>query len=207
MTDAGDGDGTEPTAGPPPTIYRTLPSRILGWTLLALAVGGGVTALFATGSSGGGVVGPLGVMAALSAVAWMVLLRPCVELHTDRVVLRNLITDLEVPFSRVAEVGHTWALELTDTAGARHSSWAIPVRRNLRPPGRVDRYAEATTKGRAHRGIHAEVVAGEVEGALQTWRREGGRALQGDKLSGEIAVAAWVPLAAALALVALSFLV
>lgn len=198
-------DGQQAPSGPT-RVYRTLPSRVLGWTLVVLAVAGGTVLTLADGIRGWGVLGPISAMTVVAAVVWMALLRPCVEVGPDRVVLRNLLTDVEVPFARLAEVTHVWALELTDTAGTKHSAWAVPVRRDLRLAGRVDRYAESTTRGRAHRGVHAEVLAGEVEEAWQSWRRAGGRTLQGPALPRTFAAASVLPLAVALALILLSLI-
>lgn len=156
-------------------VYRTMPSLVLG----ALTVGGSlavaVTFLFGAGLTEA--LTPMAVMITFAAAGWMVLLRPSATLRTDGVVLRNLLTDVDVPFSHLSAVGSDWSLELVDTAGVKHSSWAIPVKRHLRPPKNIDRYAEATTKGKTREGNNAVAVAGHVQTVWQTWRRDGGRAV------------------------------
>lgn len=165
--------GREPASRPePPHRYRTLPTRIIGWLLVPTTVGIGALTAQAEAARGAGALVPLVVTVCVLAVTWVVLLRPTARLESDGVLLCNLLADVWVPFERLAEVRHQWALELVDDEGATHSSWAIPVRRHLRPPKERDleEFADATRRTRIGRGTHAEVVAGDVETAWQQWR-------------------------------------
>ncbi|WP_153396598.1 hypothetical protein [Ornithinicoccus halotolerans] len=157
-----------------PRSYRTLPTQVIGWLLVpSTLVVGGLTAQ-AEGARGAGALVPLVVAACVLAVTWVVLLRPTARLEAGGVLLRNLVTDVWVPFERLAEVRHQWALELVDEEGTTHSAWAVPVRRHLRPPKErdLDSFADATRRTRSGRGTHAEAVAGDVETAWRQWRRE-----------------------------------
>lgn len=187
--------------------YRTLPSQLFGWLLVAGAVA--LATMLALGEHERRLdaLTPIAVGTVVVAVVWVTLLRPSLTLRTDGVLLRNLLTDTDVPFEQLAEVSHVWAVELIDTSGRKHSSWAVPVRRDLRPKGNVDRYAESTTRGKAHQGIHAEVVAGHVRDTWQAWQRQGGTIRPEAPVSPRPSVAAVAPLAGAVLLAVLAFLV
>lgn len=191
-----------------PHSYRTLPTRIVGWLLVPVTlVVGGLTAQ-TEGARGAGALVPLVVTACVLAVTWVVLLRPAARLEADGVLLQNLLTDVWVPFERLAEVHHQWALELVDDEGTTHSAWAVPVRRHLRPPKErdLDSFADATRRTRTGRGIHAEAVAGDVETAWQQWRREANPRAEAE-VERRWSPAALAPLGVAAALVLLAVLV
>lgn len=183
-----------------PQTYRTMPSRVIGWVIIAVLVALAVVIGKLEADIGNNPLSPVGIMSVVAAVVWVVLLRPCVRVGEDRAELRNLVTDVVVPFSRLKSVRHEWALELYDNADQKHSSWAIPVRRELRPRRDVDSYAEATTRGKAAEGNNAEVVAGRVEQALQRWKLEGGRTEPREGARPTWAWTAVVPLVASLVL-------
>lgn len=164
---------TEGTGSGLQGVYRTLPARIVGWALVGAVLVGGLLTVQAEVELGRSVLLPLAVCATVLSVVWVVLLRPLVELHTDKVVLRNLVRDVEVPFAALAEVGHQWALELTDTAGRRHSAWAVPKQREYSARRRSDDFAETTARRRGRPGTTALVVADDVQRVWQRWRLGG----------------------------------
>lgn len=170
-----------PSTLPPPTgdlvrVYRTLPARIVGWGMVAVAgVFAALTVADVVSGSHRGLAWPAALVVALAALAWVLFLRPHVQLRTDGVVLANLVSDTRVPFAAVEEVTDRWALELNDREGRRHSSWAVPVRREWVRRRAVDDFAE-TTRHRGSAGTTAQGVSDEVHRALQRWRLDGGEA-------------------------------
>ncbi|WP_109474195.1 hypothetical protein [Ornithinimicrobium cavernae] len=186
--------------------YRTLPARVVGWVILVAIGGLAVIMGVVEAGLGNNPVSPAAFLAVVAAVVWAVLLRPCVRLEPDRVEMSNLLTDVSVPFSRLGAVEHQWSLELIDNAGDKHSSWAIPVRRELRPRRDIDSYAESTTRGRAHEGNNAEAVAGHVLRAQQRWKLDGGVAEPGQGARRTWALSAIIPVVATLVLLALVLL-
>lgn len=179
------------------TTYRTLPARIVGWVILVAVAGLAVVMGSVEMRLGNNPLSPAAFLGIVAAIVWVVLLRPSVRLETDRVEMSNLVTDVVVPFERLGAVKHQWALELIDNAGTKHSAWAIPVRRELRPRKDIDSYAEATTKGRAHEGNNAEAVAGHVERQWQRWKLDGGVAEEGQGVHRSWAVGAIGPIVVA----------
>lgn len=186
-------------------VFRTLPARIFGWSLVVATVALAVLLVQGEQQRELDIMTPVAVTGFVVAVVWVGLLRPCVVLRSDGVVLRNLLIDTIVPFSRLQEVGREWSLELVDTSGRKHSSWAVPVRRDFRVRGNLDRYAEATTRGKAREAVHAEVVAGHVEHRWQRWQLEGGVPEPDQPAIRVWAPGAIIPLAGAVLLVFLAF--
>ncbi|NLG21000.1 MAG: hypothetical protein GX555_06135 [Actinomycetales bacterium] len=184
-------------ATPETTTYRTLPARITGTAIVVAALVLSVVMGTIEGNLGNNPLSPIAFMGIIAAIAWVLLLRPRVVLGPDRVELRNLLTDVVVPFSRLASVERKWALELVDNAGAKHSSWAIPIRRELRPRRDIDSYGEATTRGKAAEGNNAEVISGHVEREIQRWKLAGGVDEPGQGAHRTWALSAILPLAAA----------
>lgn len=154
--------------------YRTLPARITGWVILLAVAGMAVVMGVVESQIGNNPLTPSAFLGVVAAIVWVVLLRPCARVGPDDVHLANLVTDVTLPFARLSAVEHQWSLELVDNAGTKHSSWAIPVKRELRPRKNVDRYAEATTRGKANEGNNAEAIAGHVSTAWQRWKLAGG---------------------------------
>lgn len=166
---------TSPLTGDRVRVYRTVPARVIGWTMVAGAVVlTALTVLDMVSGSHRGLAWPAALVVAVAALAWALFLRPHVELRTDGVVLANVVTDTTVPFAVVEEVTDRWALELHDTEGRRFSSWAVPVRREWVRRTSLDDFAE-TTRRRGSGGISAQGVADEVQRALQRWRLDGGQ--------------------------------
>lgn len=186
--------------------FRTLPARVIGLGLVVVCVVMGVLLTRGEQERDLSVLTPIAVMALVIAIVWVVLLRPCVRLSRTGIHLSNLVTDVDVPYEHVARIGNRWALEVVDTAGRTHSSWAVPARRDygLRRP--IDSYAEATQKGRARESVHAEHVRGHVEHAVQRWQMEGGRTEEGQPARVRWAWSALGPLAATLVFLVVALL-
>lgn len=208
---------TPPPTGPVPDLvgdrlgtYRTLPATILGWAMVAgAALLALLTVLDVSQGREENLLLPAALVVGIAVGAWALFLRPHVRLHTDGVLLANIVTDSVLPFAAVEEITHQWALELHDTQGRRHSSWAVPVKRERVRREQIDDFAETTVRRRGSAGRTAQGVADEVQRAFQRWRLDGGQ------LSGptEQVVAtkqpAWVPVGAlglALLLMALAVL-
>lgn len=196
------GDRSAPMLG----VYRTLPSRIVGWVMVGGAVVFGFTVLNAEASLDRSALFPVAVVLTVVSVVWAVLLRPHVELRADGVTHRNIVTDTEVPFSRLAEVGHQWALELTDTSGQRHSSWAVPKQREFSARRRFDDFGETTSRRRGRPGTTAMVVADDVQRAWQRWKHAGGTVEADQPATRQWAWSAVIPLLVSLALLAVAIL-
>jgi hypothetical protein len=155
-------------------VYRTVPARVIGWTMVGgAAVLTVLTVLDMVSGAHRGLAWPSALVTAVAAAAWALFLRPHVELRTDGVVLANIVTDTTVPFAAVEKVTDRWAVELHDTQGRRYSSWAVPVRREWVRRTRIDDFAE-TTRRRGSGGVTAQGVVDEVQRALQRWRLDGG---------------------------------
>src|SRR5690606_21868207 len=121
---------SSPPTGERVRVYRTVPARVIGWTMVAgAAVLSVLTVVDMVTGSHRGLTWPAALVVAVAAAAWALFLRPHVELRTDGMVLANIVTDTTVPFAVVEEVTGRWALELHVAGGRRYSSWAIPVRR------------------------------------------------------------------------------
>lgn len=191
-------------------VYRTLPARIVGWTMVAVAgVFAALTVMDLLSGAHRGLAWPAALVVALAGLAWVLFLRPHVQLRTDGVVLANLVRDVRVPFAAVEEVTDRWALELHDRAGRTHSAWAVPVRREWVRRRAVDDFAE-TTRHRGSAGTTAQGVADQVHRTLQRWRLDGGEARSHASEAQEVTrTTAWsavVVLAVALTLLVVALL-
>ena len=163
-------------ASTPRTTFRTQPALISGVLLIVATLALSIFIVRGEGESGRAMLTTAAIFAGVVSLIWLVLLRPSVRIDPDGVEIRNLVTDVTVPFAALEAVGHRWSLELVDVHGKTHSSWAIPVKRRLRPTTVGDSFADATSLRRGSReGTHAELVAGLVEQAQQRWRLDGGR--------------------------------
>ncbi|WP_162801937.1 hypothetical protein [Ornithinimicrobium murale] len=187
--------------------YRTLPARIVGWVILVAVAGLAVVMGSVEAGLGNNPFSPAAFLAVVAAIVWVVLLRPAVRIEPGGVTMSNLVTDVTVPYERLGAVKHQWALELVDNAGTKHSSWAIPVRRELRPRRDIDSYAESTTRRKAREGNNAEVIAGRVEKEWQRWRLAGGVEEPGRGVHRTWARGALVPLLGSVAFLLVILLV
>lgn len=156
-------------------VYRTLPARIIGW-LMIVAVGAvGYIVIRGELALGRGIFFPVASLCFVVMISWIFLLRPSVELRSGSVVQRNILRDTVVPFSRLEDVKFEWALELIDTSGRRHSSWAIPRQREFSARRSFDSFAETTARKKAKPGPTAQAVAGDVLREHQRWLLSGGK--------------------------------
>jgi len=187
-------------------VYRTLPARLLGWAMVATASVVGFVVIRGELSLGRNVLFPVAALLFVVAIVWVLLLRPRVELRTESVTERNIVRDVVVPFERLAVVGSRWALELTDTSGRTHSSWAVPKQREFSARRAFDGFAETTSRRTARPGTTAQVVAGDTERAFQRWQMDGGAPQPDAPADLRWAPAAILPVAGSTALLALAVL-
>lgn len=155
--------------------YRTLPARVLGWAMIVTAAAVGYIVIRGELALGQDVFFPVASLCFVMVVAWVVLLRPRVELRSESVTQRNILRDTVVPFSRLKDVKYQWALELIDTGGCKHSSWAIPKQREFSARRGFDKFAETTARKKAKPGPTAQAVAGDVLREHQRWLLGGGK--------------------------------
>ncbi|MBW8173715.1 hypothetical protein K0651_11720 [Ornithinimicrobium sp. Arc0846-15] len=157
---------------PEPTrthTFRTLPARIVGAVIVTGALVAVVISLVDSRTRGLDLVYPLLIAGIVAGLMWMLLLRPSVEVWSDRVVLRNVFRDTTVPFAHVQSFSHEWAFEVTDTTGHRHNSWAIPRERQLTPRRAREDFADTTVRGRSKPGMTATLVVDHAEKARSAW--------------------------------------
>lgn len=156
--------------------YRTTPAIVLGWVMVAgAALLTSLTVVDVLAGRADDLLTPVALICGIAALAWVLFLRPRVRVHSDGVVLHNVVSDTTVPFAAVEEITHQWALELHDTEGRRHSAWAVPVKRERVRRTGVDDFAETTTRRRGDAGRTAQGVADIVQRTLQRWRLDGGQ--------------------------------
>lgn len=155
-------------------VYRTLPARVIGWLLVAAAFAlGALTVADVMQGRESAPLTPLALGVWLGAIGFVLFLRPRAVLREDGVELVNILSTTTVPFGAVADVTHQWALELHDHEGVRHSSWAVPVRREMVRRKAIDDFAE-TTRHRGSEGVTAQGAADAVQRVWQRWRLDGG---------------------------------
>ncbi len=180
MSSSGSTTGQAPQAGGELiAVYRTLPARILGWGIVASAATVGFIVIRGELALGRNPLLPLASVLFVVASSWVLLLRPAVELRSESVIQRNILRDITVPFARLQDIGYQWSLELTDTSGDMHSSWAIPKQREFSARRAFDKFGETTTRRKGRPGTTAQVVAGDVQREYQRWKLDGGRLERG----------------------------
>ncbi len=155
--------------------YRTLPARIIGWAMIVAVGAVGYIVIRGELALGRDVFFPVASLCFVVMIAWIFLLRPNVELRSESVTQRNILRDTVVPFSRLEDVKYEWALELIDTGGRKHSSWAIPKQREFSARRSFDSFAETTARKKAKPGPTAQAVAGDVLREHQRWLLNGGK--------------------------------
>jgi hypothetical protein len=187
-------------------VYRTLPARLLGWSIVVTASVVGFVVIRGEMSLGRSVLFPVAALVFVVTLVWVLLLRPRVELRTESVTQRNILRDVVVPFERLSEIGSRWALELTDTAGRTHSAWAVPKQREFSARRAFDDFSDTTTSRGSRPGTTATVVAGDTHRVFQRWQMDGGAARPDAPAIRSWARGAVVPLAASTALLVLAVL-
>ncbi len=175
----GNGDGPGGAArgegGTLIAIYRTLPARVIGWAMIVAVGAVGYIVIRGELALGRDVFFAVASLCFVIVVAWIFLLRPSVELRSESVTQRNILRDTVVPFCRLQNVTYQWALELIDTGGRKHSSWAIPKQREFSLRRGFDNFAETTARKKAKPGPTAQAVAGDVLREHQRWLLDGGK--------------------------------
>ncbi|GIG53576.1 hypothetical protein [Demequina activiva] len=139
--------------------YRSRSSQIWGWIAIGLGAAIALASLTVADLARPSVGLGLGVALAASGVA--IYLRPSIGIGADAVELRNVVTTVTVPFTRLDSIETRWSLELVGDDGKRAGAMGAPTK---------------TSRQR-----HAEKSAGEVpetvevvKGAWDAWRRGGG---------------------------------
>ncbi|MGB3257121.1 MAG: hypothetical protein WBA72_03950 [Ornithinimicrobium sp.] len=199
--------GGTPEEGDLVAVYRTLPSRVLGWSMTAAVGVVGYTVVSSELSLGRGVLFPISAVCFVVVLIWILLLRPSVELRSESVTQRNILKDTTVPFSRLSDITYAWSLELTDTAGRRHSSWAVPKQREFSARRAFDNFGETTARRQGRPGTTAQTVAGDVQREYQRWLLDGGALTAEATVQPRWALAAVLPLGLSLGLLVVSVFV
>ncbi|MGB3764665.1 MAG: hypothetical protein WA966_15730, partial [Ornithinimicrobium sp.] len=83
--------GGAPEEGDLVGVYRTLPSRVLGWSMTAAVGVVGYTVVSSELSLGRGVLFPVSAVCFVAVLIWILLLRPSVELRSESVTQRNIL--------------------------------------------------------------------------------------------------------------------
>lgn len=167
----------------------------------------GYTVVSSELSLGRGVLFPVSAVCFVAVLIWILLLRPSVELRSESVTQRNILKDTTVPFSRLSDITYEWSLELTDTAGRRHSSWAVPKQREFSARRAFDNFSETTARRKARPGTTAQTVAGDVQREYQRWLLDGGALAADAQAEPQWALAAVLPLVLSFGLLVVSIIV
>ncbi len=167
----------------------------------------GFTVISSELSLGRGVLFPFSASCFVVVMIWLFLLRPAVELRSASVTQRNILKDTTLPFTRLSDITYQWSLELTDTAGRRHSSWAVPKQREFSARRAFDNFGETTARRKSRPGTTAQVVAGDVQREYQRWLLDGGVLTDDASAHERWALTAVLPLAVSAGLLALSIIV
>jgi hypothetical protein len=155
----------------------------------------------------------IGLAALAIAAAVTAYWRPHVAVATDRVVVANVLSTIEVPFARVAGVDTRWALELLLDNGRKVTAFAAPapgaskartIRRDELEGLHPDTYVDGSARVGDAPGTPSGDAAALVRAALSDWRatREAG----GDAIRRSANVASIVAVALGLAAAVAGFL-
>lgn len=67
----------------------------------------------------------LGVVITVTAILWAMFIRPAVVLRQDSLVLRNLVTDVRIPWESFDDTDRRWNLSVWTKDGKEYTAWAI----------------------------------------------------------------------------------
>ncbi|NHN56526.1 PH domain-containing protein [Calidifontibacter sp. DB0510] len=201
----------------PRRVFRQRGALITGWLLIAVLVLFVGLSVFADHNLGAAL--PL---IAGAGIAWVVLVRPAVELAPDGVLLRNLVRDVLISWPAVSMLEERWNLKVVTPDDRAFGSWAVSAQR---PKGRMAGSAAGglgprvlpttSAPGAAgevvaeHRAASAGAVASAIRAAKEDYERavsSGGIPEQEARAVRRPAVAPLVVLALAVVLIAVWFL-
>ncbi|WP_035801037.1 PH domain-containing protein [Kitasatospora mediocidica] len=120
------------------SVYRSSPGMISGVLLLAIAGWLIVDAIISSSGKTPWVALAAAPVFALPVIAYT--LRPAVLVSRDRLLVRNPLRTLVVPWSQVEDLRSTYSAELT-AGGKTYQLWAVPV--SLRQRKKANRTAPA----------------------------------------------------------------
>jgi hypothetical protein len=107
-----------------PVILYPRFGRVL--TLIVAALLAAAAAVIFSGSGFGPTLAALPALAALLVVTWAMFFNPRVEVGEGGVRLVNVVTDVWVPWGRIARIDTKYALTLV-TEARSYSAWAAPA--------------------------------------------------------------------------------
>ncbi|HET8601224.1 MAG TPA: hypothetical protein VFL99_12920 [Segeticoccus sp.] len=199
---------TSPPDAPSKT-YRQRSSELIGWACMVIAVVLLVmTAVSWTGSH------PSIVFIAWvcfgAAVAWSVMLRPCLELSQHGVLMRNVVRDVRIPWTQVDDVEQRWNVKVYTPEDRGYTAWAIAAQPDR--PRRsgfgfgfgarlrdYDRQVNADQPVPEKERVTASLVAEQIRRARAEYEFGRERGLIGPVGEGEVHQGwAWWPIAAML---------
>ncbi|GEP46749.1 hypothetical protein FVP74_06310 [Microbacterium saccharophilum] len=146
-----------------PIVFRSTFGIVLTVVMWAIAAAGIVASVL----TGAGAV-PVALLGALAWFVWLAYWRPCVVTDARGVVLRNLLSDVDIPFDAIEDVDTRYSLQVR-ADGRVWSAWGAPA------PGGASAIRSGTRRPRA--------------GDLESWRdtpravREAGSARAGDAVT------------------------
>ncbi|WP_344859545.1 PH domain-containing protein [Planomonospora alba] len=213
-------------------MFRSKTALVLGWVWMAFAALNAVD--LAVRYSGPPSMAAAAVLGVLTALVFVTCLRPAVVLDAERLLVRNPLRNVSVPWEAVDDVAVSHAITIT-SGGDRVRCWtpqttarerAVALRRGSSSAGgrlataparsRGEQAAAEALAGRTHADWAAEQIR-ERAGAARRKSADGGPAAPGGTGGSGSPEAAgmrttWAPsalaaLGAALALVAVAFLI
>lgn len=171
-------DSRQLSQGGPVERFRSPWSQVLAWAWYLIAVIAAVD-LFRRGNGRELAVG-LTFLALASAAVYTLAQRPAVLVDDTGLLVRNVLHDVAVPWSRVRGIGTRWSLSIR-TDDKEYAAWAIAAKNPSRTRGRgarrLDRYDPAPREehgpvsvkllDRLDRYQRSAPVPGEVEPEVQ----------------------------------------
>jgi hypothetical protein len=108
-------------------VHRSGAAFALGWFTIIVAIGTAVSSALSGGLSADRRVAAVAAAIALGAAGYLFGLRPAVEEEPGRLVVKNLLRDVELPWDAVEDVSVSDVLILVTTVG-RIRCYAVPRR-------------------------------------------------------------------------------